>query len=510
MRIMQQMTTNTPEFFFKLRKPLFALLALGLGSWTGQLVAGSADRAALTCSLLVLMLYLLVVLYEPLMGLLAWVFFLPFIDSWIELPLGNGIPDLSFGRFAIVFLIITLLVRTVGGRFHWMPVGLTDLCVLLMPMGFALSVPLADEPLTVIQQAISLYFIPAVAYFFAKNLIRTGESLHSLLWVIALFGSIAGAHALYEFATGHVLFIAKELEVNRLYREDTSIRLIVGLIGSTGAMGRVLVTTLLTTIYLILQEQRSEGKPFLIGGAVLQFGGLLITFSRTPILSLFAGLLLLQLFYPALRKMLLIMTIVAAVGLGMQWGQIQRSEVAQDRFTGVRDYNGRSSRWQAGYAMWLAKPVRGWGMGQYEKLSGDYRTDGLTLNLPAVENDYLFILVSAGLIGFVPYALFLGTIVRNGWRLFWQARRPTWPGFLQSETFVLCGAVLLCFLINSYTAKNSYLIVKLLPFVIAGGVVGSHEFLLTRAYRSGAAARRGLRLPLPSPGISRLPPAHLE
>jgi O-antigen ligase len=136
--------------------------------------------------------------------------------------------------------------------------------------------------------------------------------------------------------------------------------------------------------------------------------------------------------------------------------------------------------------MWLASPVRGWGYGQFAKLSGHFRADGVHRNFDngAIENDYLNILVSSGLIGFVPYLAFLLVPLLYSLRLFFKARSRDWIGFIRPQAIALYWAVLLCLIITSYTAVIVHPLLKLIPFAVAGAVVGSHEFLLSRPRKS--------------------------
>ena len=132
--------------------------------------------------------------------------------------------------------------------------------------------------------------------------------------------------------------------------------------------------------------------------------------------------------------------------------------------------------------MWLEKPLRGWGQGRFGESSGRYRDDGSSQNVEAIESDYLLILVSAGLIGFLPYALFLLTTLWSSLRLFFRRKIIEQGGFLRPETIGLAWSVLACFLLSSFTAINSLPISRLLPFVLFGAIVGSHQYLLAKQF----------------------------
>lgn len=467
------------DTLFKIRKILIGLIMVGLGIGFGYLFTLPQETVELTISILVVLLLLVIILNKPLNGLLALLFFMAFIETWIEIPMGAGIPDLSFSRFAIAFLAVFMLAQAAIGRLRFARLSLTDICVILVPLGIVISAPLgADSPIRVIQSAITLHFTPAIMYFFAKNLIKDKDDLHKLFWVMAIFGLAAGAYAIYESTTGHVLFLSKDKEVTRFFRGDTNLRLIVGLLG-TGGTGRAMATIIPLTFYLALESKNNLAKILLAGMVVLQFGGLFVTLSRTPMYSLIIALFVMQFFYPQFRRIFIVIAFIVGLFFWAYWDTIQDSEIAQDRFSDEQgDFNGRTPRWEAGINMWKAKPIRGWGFGRYEEESGRFRTDGFNKNFEAIENDYLHIMVGAGLIGLVPYLVFLLAPLINGVRLFFRARAPDWPGFIKAETIVVYWAVILSFLIFSYTAKHTDAVVKMLPFTVAGAVVGTHESLL--------------------------------
>jgi O-antigen ligase len=209
--------------------------------------------------------------------------------------------------------------------------------------------------------------------------------------------------------------------------------------------------------------------------------------SRTPWYALLIALFVMQFFYPQFRKVFIVISIVAAIVIWVTWDQVTESQMAARVNDKVSTMENREMRWQAGYKMWKVKPIRGWGFGQYGKHSGRFRT-GSRANYGAVENDYLYLLVASGLIGFLPYAIFLLAPLVNSLRLFFRARAPDWPGFIEPGTIVTYWGVFLCLAITSYTALQTHSLIKMCTFAVAGGVIGTHEYLL----RSSKDRKRSL------------------
>lgn len=473
-------TTQTVEILFKIRMFLIALAVMGAGILIGYLANQSHETAQLTLSIVIIIILLPFIIHKPLNGVLLCLFFMPFLESWIEIPLGAGIPDLSFSRFIIAFLGIALLAKAAIGEFRFAPLSLADICIIATTIGLMASAPLSIKPSSVIQEVISRHFTPLVMYFFAKNLVQNRQDLNRLLLVVALFGFIAAAYAIYEYYTGHILFVGAEKVVENLRTEYTSsLRLIRGLLGRSGNFGRVLISTIPITFYLFFESKGAQRKLLLVGMLAVQFYSLFLTYNRSSWYALLISLSLIQFFYPQFRRAFFLIVFVAVVALWATWDQVNSSAVVEERLNHkTDDYNGRSQLWDAAINMWKAKPVLGWGFGRYEQESGKFRTDGESENLLTTENDYLYIMVGSGLVGILPYILFILFPLINSLFLFFRARAPDWSGFIKPEIITIYWCLILSFVITSYTQVQTQPIVKMIPFVVAGAIVGTHEHRL--------------------------------
>jgi O-antigen ligase len=462
---------------------LIALLVVGVGVSIAFGASASRETAELIVSILVILLLMLSIMKNPLNGLLLLLVLTPFLEEKIGVPLGIGIPDLSFSRFTLALLAIFMLARASIGRFQFQKPGLAELCIIAMPIGIAFSAPLVDNPISVIQTAFTRYFAPLALYFFARNLVQSKEDLHKLFAAIVLFGFLAALYGIYESITGNILFVVEGTEVDYLQvtHRDTDLTLLRGLLGRSGNFGRVLVSTIPVTFYLIFESKRSIRKSLLTGAILIQFYVLLITFNRTSWYALPISFTIIQFFYPKFRKVYFVVLIASVAAFFAFSQQINSSEVVTERVQrSTETYGGRSFRWEAAYNMWKEKPIRGWGFGQFEKVSGKYRTDGIQGNFRAIENDYLAIMVAAGLLGLAPYAVFLFVTFINSLLVFARARGPDWEGFVKPETVTIYWAVTISLLITSYTQVQSQPIVKMIPFAIAGAIIGAHQHLLGR------------------------------
>lgn len=453
------------------------VITVGLGILLGYLHSASQESAEITVSVVVIIATLLLIVNKPLNGLLLLFLFMAFIEEYVKLPMGAGIPDLSFSRFVIAFLFIVMLARAAIGKLRVVrPIGLTELCIIAATLGIMSSATLDSEPTRTMQFTITRYFTPLIMYFFARNLIQNKKDLDKLLWAMMLFGLAAAVYAIYEVSTGHILFVGKEGSANlRTDLYGDNFYLIRGLLNRAANFGRVFTSTIPIAFYLFFEDKNIRRRLFLAAVLLIQFYAMFLTYNRTSWIALLIGLAVLQLFYPQFRKVFWGLVLVAVVVLWATWDQLNESDLVNERVTNrVEDFNGRTQRWDAAFNMWEQKPIRGWGLHAFEMQSGRFREDGSRQNFRAIESEYLTILVSHGLIGFIPFMFFLIVPLINSFRLFARARAPDWSGFVRPQTIALYWCVILTFAITSYTQTQNQPIVKMIPFAVAGAVVGTH------------------------------------
>lgn len=481
---LKSITVRGFNILVKIRLVLIGLSAIGLGVLYGYLI-DSAETGELIISIVVVIILMVIIVNNPLNGLLIWLFFTAFVETWINIPMGAGIPDMEFSRFIVAFLSIFMLAQAAIGRFRFARIGLVDVYIIATTLGIMMCAPLSVHPKDTLQLAISMHFVPLSLYFFAKNLVQDKEDLDKLFLVITLFGFVAASYMIYEQTTGNILFLAKGEALSlaeahaRMY--GFGLRVVQGLVGSGANFGRVLVSTLPITFYLFFEGKSVTRKILLVGMIIVQAYGMFLTYNRTSWYSLLISLSILQFFYPQFRKAYLVIVLMGAMTLWATWDQVTDSTVVTQRINSkVSTLEGREERWRAGYNMWQAKPIRGWGFDRFQTESGRFRTDGSHYNITAIENDYLHLLVASGLMGFLPYVLFLLTPLFTSLRLFFRARAPDWSGFVKPEAIAIYWAIILSFAIGSYSQIQTQQIVKMIPFAVAGAVVGTHEHWLRR------------------------------
>jgi O-antigen ligase len=419
----------------------------------------------LVISILAISVYLVVIVTNPVNGVLLWVIAYPFTESSINIPLGAGIPDLSPTRFCVAFMSTMLLAQAAIGKRRFPRITKSDVAAMLFFAGTSLSIAASTDPIGSFQVIFDLYLISILGYFLAKNLVLNRRDVEKVLTAFLVIGAYAGVYAIYEQLTGNILFATKEYELTQ-YTEN--IRILRGLFGGPHVFSSIFAFALPMGFYRFLETRRSlkkNGYAILVG---LMLVAMFYTYKRASWVSMMVSFLIMQAFYPKFRRIFWVLVIIFSLVLVITWDQVSQSEVYTERVS--EDWetgHGRTDRAAVAIELWKEKPIFGYGFNQFEDVS----------DFDAVENFYLHILVSAGLVGFLPFVAFLVLIVKDSILVYRQA--PYNPSlFLDRKLVVVFWAAFSTYLVKSLSGAQQQAIVQYLFYALIGVMVGSQGELI--------------------------------
>ena len=172
MSIIESLREPKTGSFTLVRNLLIGAAALGLGLAIGVVLSGGASTWPIT--LIGLSVYLIVIARDPLTGLLLWIVTAPF-SRFVYLDfVARGVPDLSLTRVCAGFLLVVVMSQIATKRRTMFRPILLDGAVLAMAVGIAASIPAAqDGAKTAVTAYFDSYAIPVIAYFLARQLVRT-------------------------------------------------------------------------------------------------------------------------------------------------------------------------------------------------------------------------------------------------------------------------------------------------------------------------------------------------
>lgn len=314
-----------------------------------------------------------------------------------------------------------------------------------------------------LQWVFDVYLTSYALYYIAKNLVTDRVALRRVLWAAVIIGAYNGLYGIYTQLTGDVLFVEGDLSGLLFYSE--SLRIMRGLLDSPHVFGLVFSLAIPVGFYLFLKT-RGGVKLLILVLLLLAIGGLFFTYKRTAWIATLASLLILPLFFPRFRVLLI--TIIAATAF-VAWlyaDQIESSAVATERVgEGVDTLNGRLELWNQAWGYFLQEPILGYGLENFHAHSG----------LEAIESHYLQVLLDAGLVGFVPFVLVLLFLLRASVRLY-RARATAL--FVEPDLAAVFWGIWIAYIVSLSTVVMNHEFPHQLYFLLAGAIVGSQEQFL--------------------------------
>jgi hypothetical protein len=441
-------------------------LAIVAGLAVGGLIL--SPSITLVPPLVFLSLQLLVILINPLLGLLVMVVLhalSPYI--YINLSLGAGIPDITLARVTIAAITTLLLVQAAVGRRILPRMSRIDWAIVLTAIGIGQSVVRAQDLTHDLQKFFDFYLVPFLVYYIAKNLVVDRRALNQVLLAVFIVGAYCSAYGVYTQLTGHILFAKADSPAQLYYTEN--LRIMQGLLGSPHAFGLAFNLAIPVTFYLMFKTPTRLRKAFYTGALAMLMVALFLTYKRTAWIAMIGCFLVIQLFYPQFRRLFFVLLLVSGVGLVFNQEEVNNSAVVTERVNYQTDtLNGRTQRWEVAMDLWRQRPIVGHGYDEFANVSGHYE---------AIESHYLNILVSAGLLGFVPYFWMLIVVL---WDSIAQYRRTQASAVVPRELIVVFWGTFAAYLISLYTVIMNVHLNHILFFLPLGAIVGSQAHLIGR------------------------------
>lgn len=474
-----------PHLLRAMQKPRVLWLALGVtavGVLLGLLL--TSPLSELTVSVVGSLIYLIIIVATPLNGLLLWVVSNPFGELYINIPLGEGVPDLSPARFCVAFLCTLLLARTAIRKRDLVPFTTTDVMCILFMLGLGFSV-LNDYSKwqATIQNIFDLYYVPLLAYFFAKNLVTKRQDVDKVLGAVLFFGVYAGLYAIYENRTGNILFVQTNAYFN-IYG-DSGLHVLRGLLDRSDHFGALFSMVIPVNFYLYLKAQTRVKKGFYAVALGILLIGIYFTYKRTAWIAIAVIFFVMQWSYPQFRRLFFVLLLVFLVVLGATWNTVSQSVVVTDRIKSKEStVEGRTEGWNAAIEFWARQPLFGYGLRNYETVA-----QKAGVKDDALENEHLRVLFGAGLLGFVPYIAWFAFILRDSIHLF---RRSQQSGAgkldVDHDLIVVFWGVFLGYLINYLATTANVSSVTMVFYLLVGTIVGSQARFLMPEKRNQISA----------------------
>ncbi len=401
----------TKESFMKrLPQPLVMLIkllwTLGLAG-AGLALGVSMGRKLLTPAWQMVttyagtLFYVILVLLNPLFSFLLWIVVGPYFgQAGLHISLGRGIPDLSLSRIILALLVGILMAQIAAGRRRMAPITRTDLLVLFSLFGVGSSIFNAVLKSASLAWFFESFLMPVATYFIARNLIVDERKLAGAQRALIAIGFTMALVVLQEQLMGYSWFPAPGSTGSTSYGRH--LRRATALLGNPAFLGVTLAMVLPFAWRAMVESRQRAIRRLMLVGIGLMYAGLFVTYNRASWAGGVLGLLVMFLFYPRVRKSVLILAPFIAVPIVVYWAQITSSYAISERLVAVNPINYRVETYTMAWTFIRRNPLLGIGFGNMWLISG----------LGTPHNSFLWMLLSAGVAGFLPY---LGGFFFMGW-----------------------------------------------------------------------------------------------
>lgn len=314
----------------------------------------------------------------------------------LDLRLAEGIPSISLIRLSATFLMILLMLQITSGERVRPRIVAIDLAFLAAVAGIGLSVTRSIELVRSSQVFFDSYLIPFLMYFLAKHMVNDRTWLDRIMVALISVGIYLAALTTLEQTTGQAL-LAPGGDIAYRYSEHLGRSTVI--FGNSAISGAVLAIIFPISVIRFLDSSRPAHKVLLALALGVIATGLFFTYTRAAWLTSLISLFVLQFFYPSLRRFLFPALIIAGLLAIAFWGELSSSALFAERISSQGPIEGRSSLLDLGIRFFQENPVWGIGFDNFRQIT---RLWNMT-EIENTHNSFLFILVSSGLAGLIPY-----------------------------------------------------------------------------------------------------------
>ena len=334
------------------------------------------------------------IFYNPLVAFLVWLFLIPFVPFLhLDLKMPAGIPDLSYTRVVGSFFTLYIFAQIARGQRKLLTLTFFDLSIPFF------IIPLLGSAMRAyygwvwgMQSIFDSFLTPLLVYFIARQIIRTPDDFRLLAKTLISITVIIAIAAIVEQTTGFAPFRATS--TGAIYSGD--IRKVGSFLGNPAYVALALAIVAPLAMMLAIEKPHFQEKLSYILAFIILETGIIITFNRSGIIGGIVGPLTFSFLNRNLLKIVLPALLIIALILGVSWGLIADTAVA-NRLGSESPIDYRLRAIEIGLDIHKTAPFWGVGWGWFGRMAANrgFRDNGVNV-LPSTHNTYLNFLVSGG------------------------------------------------------------------------------------------------------------------
>lgn len=478
----------------KQRNALWALAALAAGGLLGWLtvaprlegprLAALLGGYVLSASFAAFLIALS--LHRPAAAVALWLLAMPYSRyAGLDFSFGAGVPDVTVTRWFVAWLVLLLVVQAARGRRRLERLTAADGAYLLFAIAMFVSAPRSHwGAATALQAVFDVYLVPFLALYAVRQAVADRRELRLIALAFLAMGMGLAFLVIREQVTGEVLFYAKQsLPYSRSFRK------VVSLMGNAAPMGVSTALTLALPLMLIVWAYRARrwaALALLVVGLGFVAVGAFMTYNRATWLGILVTVVAFLALRPAARRLLLPPLAAAGILLAVFWTSVVNSPVVTERLLEDRSVDYRATAAELSLAIARQEPLLGVGFSNFGvEAARRYGWDPAARldQWGAAHNSFLYVLVSGGLLAFLPYVAWIG-LLAWGWLQRWRrglAEPDVAARDHHLDALAAALAMFLTYFLASATFDNAETpIMNLIFFVGWGAVWGATRSLSGR------------------------------
>lgn len=453
---------------------------------------------------------LVVILINPLSGLLLWIILDPYARFWhLNIHMPAGIPDLSLSRLSVAFLCVVWLAQLATGKRRLRRPGVTELSMVLFGIMVMPSVAAAFGGLNrTLQMLFDKFIAPFLVFILAKNLYEEGSALDKVTAALAVIEGYLCLLLFYELATGQIPFYIE----GRTTVYTRHLRKVVGLLGNAAYTATILAMIAPIALHRLIRARSSGARFFYAAMFGLAIIGNFFCYNRAGWLAMFVGIVVMLLFEPRYRRVLLPLVLVGVLGVAVFWSQISASYIVTERLAQVSSIRTRMDMLEVSKKIihdntWFGVGFGNWAY-YYIRYGGHW---GLTAwGDPTPHNTYILIWTTMGLVTLAPYVLIFASLLSQMAIML----RRRWREHGADHTLMVSGwASILAYMVSAAAADLYFnALSSLVLFLITGTIAGymsnlrssvsrRHARVTAQGNQGHASRARSSPLALPNTGV---------
>lgn len=301
-------------------------------------------------------------------ALMCWLFSMGGF-RWLGMVRMPGLPDFSFDRLLLIWIIIIFAIRVIGQRRRFHGPYAADLLVVAQALYVLIQLNLTGS--IHIHAWVISTLSPLFGFFYGKYVIERENQIREITIFLLLLGVYFYFTSIAEHFHWNSLIWPKAIldpEMGHLWQPGRS----RGPVMHPPYFGQLLALLLLVHFFVMTRPWGTIARSLIFASMTLCGLGLLFAYTRGPWVAAALGLLTLAVLRPRYRRMILAVALVAVLAGSFGVLQLANTDFLQERIANTGTIGNRMMFLTSAWGMFRDNPLFGVGYLKYLKFRDQY------------------------------------------------------------------------------------------------------------------------------------------